>query len=275
MENYKGEVVANYRDSLELDIYLPALSLGFEFNGVYWHSDKLRDRDYHVRKTDHFAEKGIRVVHVWEDDWTIKGDIIRSQVKNMLGLTPIKVHARACEVRVVPKRQCLDFLDANHIQGSVASDVKLGLYHSGNLVSVMTFDRWEGRKKMSPGDYNLNRYCTLIDHTVPGGASKLLAHFIRTHNPKRLISYADRDWSGGKLYETLGFKKVGTTKPDYKYVVSGRRTHKSRFRKSRLKNQGTERSQTAKMGLPRTWDTGKMKYELRTGVIIQNGKELV
>jgi hypothetical protein len=115
---------------------------------------------------------------------------------------------------------------------------------------------------MSPGDYNLNRYCTLIDHTVPGGASKLLAHFIRTHNPNRVISYADRDWSGGKLYETLGFKKVGTTKPDYKYVVSGRRTHKSRFRKSRLTKQGTERSQTAKMGLPRTWDTGKLKYEM-------------
>ena len=268
MDAYSGEVVANHRDGLELDIFLPALSLGFEFNGVYWHSDRLRDKDYHARKTDHFAEKGIRVVHVWEDDWTLRGDIVRSQVRNMLGLTEIKVHARTCEVRVVPKRHCLDFLETNHIQGSAASEVKLGLYHSGTLVSVMTFDRWEGRKKMGTGEYNLNRFCTLTDHSVPGAASKLLTHFIRAHRPKRIISYADRDWSSGRLYDTLGFTKVGTTKPDYKYVVGGRRTHKSRFRKSRLKNKGTERTQTDLMGLPRTWDTGKMKYEMLRSVII-------
>jgi hypothetical protein len=39
LSNYSGEIVRSYRDKLEIDIYLPDLKIGFEFNGLYWHSD--------------------------------------------------------------------------------------------------------------------------------------------------------------------------------------------------------------------------------------------
>lgn len=41
---YKGEIIENYRDGFEIDIYIPGLNIGFEFNGLYWHSDKFSDR---------------------------------------------------------------------------------------------------------------------------------------------------------------------------------------------------------------------------------------
>ena len=40
------------------------------------------------------------------------------------------------------------FLDENHIQGFVNSSFKIGLYYEDELVSIMTFDSFEGRKKV-------------------------------------------------------------------------------------------------------------------------------
>ena len=99
----------------------------------------------------------------------------------------------------------------------------------------MTFDSFEGRKKMEEGGYNLSRFCNKININVVGGASKLLNYFIKTYNPSRIISYADKDWSIGQLYYTLGFTNVGGNGPDYKYIVDNKRVHKSRYKKSKLK----------------------------------------
>ena len=69
----------------------------------------------------------------------------------------------------------------------------------------MTFDSFEGRKKMEESGYNLSRFCNKLGYNVIGGASKLLNHFIKTYKATRIVSYADKDWSIGSLYYTLGF----------------------------------------------------------------------
>ena len=45
-------------------------TIPFEFNGLYWHSELKKDKNYHLDKTIFFSERGIRIIHVWEDDWT-------------------------------------------------------------------------------------------------------------------------------------------------------------------------------------------------------------
>lgn len=215
---YKGEILPGYRDGLEIDIYLPELNLGFEFNGLYWHSEEYKDNNYHLNKTLHFKEKGIRIIHIFEDDWNLKKDIIYSQIKNYLGLTETKIFARKCIIKEI--NNCKDFLDINHIQGNVKSVIKLGLFYNDELISVMTFDNFEGRNKMEIDGWNLSRFCNKINCNVIGGASKLLNYFIKTYKPVRIISYADRSWSEGNLYYQLGFELVNETKPDYKYIIN-------------------------------------------------------
>lgn len=80
----------------------------------------------------------------------------------------------------------------------------------------MTFDQFEGRKKMKDVEWNLNRFCNKVGHSVIGGASKLLKYFIKNYETKRIISYADRDWSIGSLYENIEFIKINESGPDYK-----------------------------------------------------------
>ena len=66
----------NVAPGFEADCYIPGKNVAIEFNGVYWHSDKvmLQRREmtayeYHRRKTQAFKDVGIMLLFVWEDDW--------------------------------------------------------------------------------------------------------------------------------------------------------------------------------------------------------------
>ncbi len=65
---------------LELDIFIPSINKGIEFDGTYWHSfeglkesrPKWPEKDllnYHKLKDDWFASRGIRILHIKEKDW--------------------------------------------------------------------------------------------------------------------------------------------------------------------------------------------------------------
>ncbi len=259
--NYTGEVIKSYRDFLEIDIYLPNLKIGFEFDGLYWHSDKFKDKFYHINKTNYFLEKGIRIIHIWEDDWDFKKDIIKSQVLNLFNKSS-KIWARKCHVKEIKDSKVVTkFLEENHIQGKVGSSLKLGLYYKEELVTLMTLDHYEGRNKMSKDDWNINRFCNKINHSVVGGASKLLKYFIKNYKVSKIISYADYDWSNGNLYKNLGFELKYKTEPDYKYIIEGKRVNKSRFRKSRLETDLSESNYMKMMNILKVWDCGKLKFE--------------
>jgi hypothetical protein len=82
-----------------------------------------------------------------------------------------------------------------------------------------------------------------------------LQYFLNNYHVKRVISYSDSDWSLGNLYETLGFEKINEGNPDYKYIIDGKRVHKSRFRKSKT---GISES---KLKMLKIFDCGKVKWE--------------
>lgn len=260
---YDGEIIRSYRDGLEIDVYLPDLKIGFEFNGLYWHSESRKSKNYHLEKTNYFKDRDIRIIHIWEDDWTFSRDVIKSQINNWLGLIRDRIWARNCRVKVIENSgMTKEFLNKNHIQGYINSTLTLGLYNNDILVSLMKFDHYEGRKKMQEKDWNLSRFCNRLNTNVVGGASKLLDYFIKEYNPSRIISYADVSWSTGKLYYTLGFNKVSDSQPDYKYILNEKRVHKSRYKKSNLIVPNISESEyTKSQGINRIWDCGKLKFE--------------
>ena len=122
----------------ELDIYLPELNLAFEFNGLYWHSELHKDRRYHLEKTKLCADKGINLIHIWEDDWDNKVEICKSIILNKIGKSE-RIYARKCDIRIVDNKLVREFLDINHIQGFVGSKIKIGLYYNYELVYYVQF----------------------------------------------------------------------------------------------------------------------------------------
>jgi hypothetical protein len=251
-----------------LDIYVDSHKIAFEFDGLYWHSELYKPSNYHLNKTELCEEKGIKLIHVFEDEWMFKKDIVKSRIKNLFGLNENKIYARKCIIKVVNKDNKKTFLDDNHIQGTVGSNINLGLYYNDELVSLMTFGKGRIAMGGDSNQYELIRFCNKLNTNVVGGASKLLKHFIKTYNPNEIISYADRRWSQGDLYQKLGFDFMGTTKPNYWYTKDYRtREHRFNYRKDVLVSKGYNSDKTEfeimnELGYERIWDCASFKFEM-------------
>jgi hypothetical protein len=267
--NYDKEIVENCKsliNPLELDIYLPNLKLAFEFNGLYWHNENFVDGFYHLNKTKKCEEQGVRLIHIYEDDWMFKQDIVKSRILNLLGKSN-KIFARKCKIKEIDNDVVKDFLIENHIQGFVGSKIKIGLFFKDELVSLMTFGSF--RKSMGQNQkedtYELLRFCNKSNTNVIGGASKLFSHFIKTRKPFEVISYADRSWSKGDLYEKLGFELLHKTPPNYYYIINSMRKHRFNYRKDKLVKEGADQNKTERQimldrKIYRIYDSGHLKY---------------
>jgi hypothetical protein len=251
----------------ELDVFIPSKKLAIEFNGLYWHSDIYKDKNYHLNKTIECNKKNINLLHVFEDEWLEKSDIVKSIIKNKLGVWDKKVYARNCEIRVVNKSEEKLFLNLNHIQGFVGSNISYGLYYCDELISIMTFGGL--RKSLGynskEGSYEMLRFCNKLNYNIIGGASKLFKHFVKMNNPKQIISYSDNRYFDGFLYKNLGFAFIGETKPNYFYVINHNRENRFKYRKDVLIKEGFVKSLTEKeimksRGYNRIWDCGNKKW---------------
>lgn len=260
----------------EIDFYFPEYKIGVEFNGLYYHSNKFTDKKYHINKTNLAEKQGIQLLHIFEDEWIFKKEIVKSILRSKFNLIDNKIYARKCEIREIKDNELIkNFLNENHIQGFIGSSVKIGLFYSEEIVSIMTL----GKKRIALGDkknsigYEMLRFCNKLNTQVIGGASKMLKYFLKTYKPEEILTYADRRYSGGQLYEKLGFTFIKNTKPNYWYFKKNKliRYHRFNFRKDILIKQGydpnkTEHEIMIKRKYFHIYDCGNKKYMLKNNI---------
>ena len=253
-QGFTKEILVNTRQLIdkEIDIYLPSLRLAFECNGTYWHSElNGRTRSYHLDKTNKCKEVGVHLVHIWEHDWNLNNTLIKSRISGLLG-TNQTIPARKCEIVELTSAEIMHFLNTSHIQGNCAASIRLGLKTiDGTLVAAMTF----GKSRFSKNaEFELIRFCNALGTTVVGGANKLFRYFLKNYNPKGVISYSDKSFNTGKLYETLGFVYSHSSAPAYTYTTD----YKSL--ENRLKFQKHKLEKTLKIYDPllSEWDNMKL-----------------
>lgn len=213
----------------ELDIYIPSKKVAIEYNGIYWHAFK--DKNYHLHKTEECEKLGIRLIHIWEDLWLSKKEIYKSVISSALGVHKQRIYARNCEYKLLSSIDYEEFLEANHVQGSVKSSIRLGLYYKGELVQVAGW----GKSRFKSGEIELHRMCTKLYTQVIGGFSKLIKH----SGLREFVSYVDRSLFNGQGYLSSGFTLRGTTQIGYFYHDSNPRSNRiSRYQaqKHKLKN---------------------------------------
>lgn len=250
----------------ELDLFIPNKKLAIEINGLYWHNELFLESDYHLKKTELCNSKDVSLMHIFEDEWIYKKNIVYSIIKNKLNISDKKYYARQCVVKEVSSKETSVFLDENHIQGNVKSKIRLGLYYNNKLISLMTFSKGRlimGGKK---DEWELTRFCNLIDTNVIGGASKLFNFFLKKYKPNKIISYSDIRLFDGKLYEKLGFERKSQSVPNYWYVINSKRFYRFNFTKSKLVSEGFDKNKTEKQIMferkfYRIYDCGNIRWE--------------
>jgi very-short-patch-repair endonuclease len=256
----------------ELDFYIPEHNLAIEVNGLFYHNEFIVDKNYHLNKTNECEKAGIRLIHIFTDEFKQNRKIVRSRLRNIFKLNKYKIFARKCEVREINSKDSGRFLEKYHIQGNSKSPIRLGLFSKNRLVSVMTFSKPRsslGARVKEENSYELVRFCAINNFTVIGGASKMLSYFEKTYNPVKITSYADRRWSMGELYKTLGFKFTHNTPMNYWYTKDFEtRLHRFGFQKHLLEKkledydkEKTEHENMLDHGYYRVYDCGSKKFE--------------
>lgn len=166
---------------------------------------------------------------ITEDRWNNQRNMMQKRLMAHLELFS-QAYARNCEVRRIDKAEAKAFLAENHSYGYAACRYCYGLFlkrqtghiaeemqalggaqddNTGRLIAVATFSN--ARKWIKDGkeirSYEWTRYASLPDLRLSGGMGKLLKAFIKDVQPDDIMSYADLEWSEGKVYKTLGFKE--------------------------------------------------------------------
>lgn len=194
----------------EIDIYLPDFNLGIEYNGLFWHSTDFKDKNFHINKTELFNKNKIDLIHVFENEWLYKNEIIKSMIKSKIGIYDKTIHSKECHIKEINGDKLVKkFLEDNHIQGFVESDIKIGLFYCNELISLIVL-------KKKQNEYEILRCCDKLNTQIIDSTSRILKNFIDNHNPKEILLHIDRRYSNGEEYYSLGFEKISYTEPNHK-----------------------------------------------------------
>lgn len=266
----------------ELDVYLPEYNLAIECNPTSTHNSSSNDpwgnppkmQNYHQMKTQLCDDKGIRLLHIFGHEWITKQDIIKSMIRNIIRRNDNSIYARKCSIKLISYLECKHFLNENHRQGNSNSVIRLGLYLSEELVSVMTFSKTRNTIKSinEPSCWELVRFCNKLNTSVVGGASKLFNYFVNTFRPDRIISFSDRAHTTGNLYKVLSFKEIRRSDPGYMWVnlktdIAYNRLNSQKHNLKRfLKDDDIDLSKTEKQimeehGFVQVYDSGTITWE--------------
>lgn len=257
----------------EIDLYYAQKKVGIEFNGNYWHSEMQKDKSYHINKSLMAAQKGVRLIHIFEYEWNneeTQRKIIKLLEKILTENKLKRVYAKECDIKQINSNDATEFLNKYHLQKSAKSSVQYGCFFSNELIGVMTF----GKPRFNTNhQYELIRLCWKDDIAVIGGAEKLFKNFIDDYKPSNIISYCDISKFSGNVYTKLGFKLEGIAEPNYKWVDMSSQKILTRYQtqKRTLIERGlgtedqTEEEIMHNLGYLRVYDCGNYKFIWESG----------
>lgn len=187
----------------EIDIYIPSLKLGIEYNGLLWHSETYgKDKRYHINKLEDCEKQGIRLIQIFEDEWVNHRRICEYKLREICDLNnSYKIGENEYIIRSVTNKQTVyNFCEKYHIQGKTSFSVCIGAFYNNELIAVMTF------KRLIQNNYIINRMAANFNYQIINFKENAIYYFINKHTFGNLSIKLNRRWASDyKSYEKIGF----------------------------------------------------------------------
>lgn len=206
----------NFIHPQEIDIIIPNKKLAIEYNGIYHHSSKYKNKGYHLNKTKKVENKGYKLFHIFSNEWDniIKKQIWKSIILSNLNKLENTIYAKNCYIIEVDQITHSNFMNLNNIKGDCKADIKLALINKNEIVSMMSFI------KKQYDDYEMVRFSNKNFYCVFGGEELLFNYFINKYifKKQKILSICDKRIPRDNFYELLEFKFLKLTKPNSFYI---------------------------------------------------------
>jgi len=193
----------------EIDIYIPSKHIAIEYDGLYWHSiDSKGQNTYHYNKTNMCEKIGIQLIHVFENEWILKQDIVKAYLKALFSMHICNIDAKQCIIKEISNIEAKSFLDENCIFDFVNANVSLGMFYNNELVCVMSFRKCRFDNNH---EWELLRFCNKKSINIVNAKQLLMKYFEINYCPKSIICFENRRWYNGSFCKELDFKFVKCT----------------------------------------------------------------
>lgn len=266
IENYLIELGIEYLKNnrtlirpYEIDFYLPKYNLAFEINGVYYHSEYYGEKDsnYHLMKNIECNKLGIKLIHLFEDEINNKPEQVKGFIKSLL--FPINLtNPIIKEVNNDIKEQ---FFNENYPFETVLSDINIGLYNNGDLVSILSL------LKNSKNKYIITDFYSIADNTL--SFKLLFDYFKTTYNPITVKCELDIRIHclviENNFLSSNGFIFKKLIDPYFWYMKCNG-TIRNQRNDSNLQylNEIKDIQEVVNNGYDRVWDSGKMLFQYKS-----------
>ena len=166
--------------NLEIDIFIPDLNIGVEYNGLYYHK---YNQEKFLREYKKFLiseQHGIKLCQIYECD---NVDLWIYKISHLVGKSK-RIFARKCILKELSYNEIHDFTDANSLDNFFKDNYGqngFGLFYFGELVSILTFTKNE-----------VNQICTKRGYCIVGGLSKMIKNYERCYNKSYVIKHNNK-----------------------------------------------------------------------------------
>jgi hypothetical protein len=247
----------------ELDCVIPDYKVAIEINGLHWHNERFKPKDFHLMKSILANNSDYFLFHFTDWEWTNKNDIVKSMILSKLNRN-MKIGARQCLIKEITGKESRKFLEENHIQGYAVAKYTYGLFYNDELIMLASFGRPRFNKHY---EWEIIRVSTKQKITVVGGISKLLNAFKNQHEGS-IITYVDRKYGNGKGFKEARFEHIGDTSPGYIWTDGNIQISRYRCQKSNLSkwlpsydSSLSEAENMTAAKYHRIWDCGQMLFK--------------
>lgn len=259
----------------EIDIYIPSLKLGIEYNGLKWHTElNGKDKEYHLNKLQKCNEQGIKLIQIFEDEWINKKEICQYILQQTCGIiNKPNIDINLCSIKVIENNvNIYNFINNNCISQCLPFSFSICALYNNILIGVLTFKSYDNNC------FELRQIVPNIDYQCNHLEEKLFNYFINHYRFNNITAIADRRWVASdenSIYTSLGFRKEKYIKPIY-CLYNSTFNHYKRYNEKELnKNELCERfnlplSLSKKeviknSNFTKIWNCGFVKYIYNNG----------
>lgn len=253
------EMIAPY----EIDVYVPTEKIGIEMNGVFFHSELYKDKDYHTRKTLLAAEHGIRLIHIFDDEWKEKRELCESMIRNMLNMPHRTIDTKDLGFVKIDSTTRTQFFDENCLEDDVNASISFGAYLDNELVAATSIRLPQISETDNMAE--IVRFCTKKNTTIKEWLKKMLMTAKEDQDIKKtngFVAYVDERLENNKELEQSGFVIVRYDQPTQWWTDGSTRIDRFKVRADSERGM-TEQDVADELGVFKVWGCRNRVYELR------------
>jgi hypothetical protein len=167
------KVIPTYRGlGFEIDLYLPDLAIGIEYNGLYFHNETSKTKDYHYLKWLKCKENNIKLISIFEDEYFKDKNKCKNYLKHILCNEKITIKLEECEYRQISKEEAYAFYNKYSMSNAPERDAiqtkSFGLWYKNILICSITVTPYENNTLI------LERQTIHFDYTINCGVDYLI-----------------------------------------------------------------------------------------------------